>query len=96
MNIKSVKIKEGYILRELGGEFCVFYENDSENGSLLGLPSVNETCVFLWDHLERGADAQKLVEAVANKYDIDFEDAEYEVGEFLAKLIHGDVVVIHN
>ncbi len=95
MNIKSVKLKEGYILRELGGEFCIFHEDDSENGSLLGLPSVNETCIFLWERLEKGADAQKLIAAVVDKYGVDEEEAEYEVGEFLAKLIHGDVVVIH-
>lgn len=92
MDIKSVKIKEGYILRELGGEFCIFYEEDSENGSLLGLPSVNETCIFLWERLENGADTQELIDAVAKKYGVDEEDAEYEVGEFLAKLIHGNVV----
>ena len=95
MDIKSVKIKNGYILRELGGEFCIFHESDSENGSLVGLPSVNETCIFLWDRLANGADAQMLIEAVADKYGIEFEDAEYEVGEFLAKLIHGDVVIIN-
>jgi hypothetical protein len=32
MNIKSVKLKKGYLLRELGGEFCIFEEADSENG----------------------------------------------------------------
>jgi len=95
MDIKSVKIKEGYILRELGGEFCIFYENDSENGSLVGLPSVNETCIFLWDRIEKGADTQDLIDAVSHKYGIDDDDAEYEVGEFLAKLIHGNVVELY-
>jgi len=95
MDIKSVKIKEGYILRELGGEFCIFYEEDSENGSLIGLPSVNETCIFLWDRLEKGADTQELINAVAKKYGVDEDDAEYEVGEFLAKLIHGNVVELN-
>ncbi len=94
MNIKSVKLKEGYILRELGGEFCIFHENDSNNGSLTGLPSVNEACIFLWSRLEKGADTQELITSVADKLEINREDAEYEVGEFLAKLIHGNVVEI--
>ena len=51
MNIRYVKLKEGFILRELGGEFCIFHAEDSDNGSLLGLPSVNEACVFLWSQL---------------------------------------------
>jgi hypothetical protein len=94
VNIRSVRIKDGYILRELGGEFCIFDEADSENGSLTGLPSVNETCIFLWGRLEAGENTDELIYAVSNKFDIDREEAEYEVGEFLAKLIHGSVVEI--
>lgn len=94
MNIKNLKLKEGYILRELGGEFCIFNELDSENGSLLGLPSVNEVCVFLWGRLEDGADANAMVKAAAFKYGIEEDEAEYEVEEFLAKLIHGGVVTL--
>lgn len=96
MDIKSVKLKEGYILRELGGEFCIFHESDCENGSLLGLPSINESCIFLWDRLEKGSDAQKLIAAVADQFGIDEEEAEYEVGEFLAKLIHGNIILMND
>lgn len=94
MHIKTIKLKEGYILRELGGEFCIFNEKDCENGSLLGLPSVNEACIFLWCRLEKGANTNELIEAVAEKYAIEEDEAEYEVAEFLAKLIHGNVVDI--
>lgn len=92
MNIKKVKLIDGYVLKELGGEFCIFLESDSDNGSLLGLPSVNEACIFLWGKLEDGADTDELIEAVVKKYDMDEDEAEYEVGEFLAKLIHGEVI----
>ncbi len=94
MNIRYVKLKEGFILRELGGEFCIFHVEDSENGSLLGLPSVNEACVFLWSHLEKGANVDRLLQTVAEKYGMEEEEAEYEVAEFLAKLIHGNVVEV--
>lgn len=92
MNIKTVKLKDGYILRELGGEFCIFCESDSQQGSILGMPSVNEACIFLWSRLQQGADVNALIQAVSQKYDIEEEEAEYEVAEFLAKLIHGDIV----
>lgn len=94
MNIKSVKLKEGYLLRELGGEFCIFDEADSENGSLMGLPSVNEICIFLWSRLEKGADVETLINATAEKLGMERDEAEYEVGEFLAKLLHGNVIEI--
>lgn len=94
MDIKNVKLKPGFVLRELGGEFCIFEEKDSQSGSLDGLPSVNETCIFLWNSLERGTDLLGLVKLLEVKNGIDEDEAWLEVEEFLAKLIHGNVVEI--
>lgn len=94
MDIKNVKLKPGYILKELGGEFCIFDEKDSQSGSLDGLPSVNETCIFLWNNLERGAALFDLVKLLEEKKGIDEEDAWLELEEFLAKLINGNVVEV--
>ncbi len=94
MKIKSVKLKPGFILKELGGEFCIFDERDSQNGSLNGLPSVNETCIFLWNSLERGTEVTELIKLLSEEKNIDEEDAQLELEEFLAKLIHGKVVDI--
>ena len=92
MESKILKLKPGFILRELGGEFCIFNESESDEGSLLGLPSVNETCAFLWNRLEVGADKNELIKAVMIECDYDEDDAEYEVNEALAKLIHGGII----
>jgi hypothetical protein len=94
MIIKHVKLKPGFVLKELGGEFCIFDERDSQNGSLNGLPSVNETCIFLWNSLERGTKVTDLVSLLSEEKDIDEEDATLELEEFLAKLIHGNVIEI--
>lgn len=95
MDSKIIKLKPGFILRELGGEFCIFYERDSNEGSLLGLPSVNETAAFLWHRLEVGALKEELVKAVMVECDLDEDDALYEVHEVLAKLIHGEIIEIN-
>ncbi len=92
MESKILRLKPGYILRELGGEFCIFNELDSNAGSLLGLPSVNETCAFLWNRLEIGAVKEELVKAVMIECDLEEDDALYEVHEVLAKLIHGRII----
>lgn len=92
MLIRTIKIKEGFILRELGGEFCLAYESDANNGALNGLPSLNETGIFLWDRLEKGCTPEELITALISKKQLDREDAEADVGEFLAKLINGKVV----
>ena len=92
MDIKSIKIKPGYILRELGGEFCIIFENDSNNGALTNLPSINETGIYLWTKLEQGYTATELIDALMEKNNILFEDAQEDVGEFLAKLLNGKIV----
>lgn len=92
MLIRTIKIKEGFVLRELGGEFCLAYESDTNNGALNGLPSLNETGIFLWDRLEKGCTPEELITALISKNQLDREDAEADVGEFLAKLINGKVV----
>lgn len=94
MKIKNVKLKPGFTLKELGGEFCIFDERDSQHGSLNGLPSVNEICIFLWNSLERGAGVGELITLLSEEKNIDEEDARLELEEFLAKLIHGNVVEI--
>lgn len=95
MDIKNVKLKPGFVLKELGGEFCIFDERDSQNGSLDGLPSVNEICIFLWNSLERGVSVTELITLLSEEKMIDEEDATLELEEFLAKLIHGNVVEIN-
>lgn len=96
MKINSVRLKPGFVLKELGGEFCIFDESDSQNGSLDGLPSVNETCIFLWNSLERGSDIKELAVKLSQEKKLDQEDAQLEVEEFLAKLINGNVVEVNS
>lgn len=90
--IKNIRIKSGYILRELGGEFCLALESDTSNGALIGLPSINETGIYLWEKLKCGANGEELIEALMLHNDMEYEDAFEDVGEFLAKLINGDII----
>lgn len=92
MIIKQIKIKDGFVLRELGGEFCLAYEGDSHNGALNGLPSINEIGIFLWTYLEKGYTPDELITALILNKQMDYEDAEADVSEFLAKLINGKIV----
>lgn len=91
MRIKKVKIKTGFLLRELGGEFVIVHVQDKE-GSVDGMPSINETGVFLWNKLESGGTPMELVELLSREKGIDLDEAEQDVGEFLAKLINGKIV----
>lgn len=92
MLIKSITIKSGYILRELGGEFCLAYDGDKNNGALNSLPSINESGIFLWTKLEQNYSPVELIHALMEKNKMDYEEAQSDVEEFLAKLINAKIV----
>lgn len=94
MLIKSVTIKKGFAVKEHGGEFCVVNEAESNNGTVVGMPSINETGIFLWERITQGDSTEALIEALMKKHNIEYEDAYEDVGEFLAKLINGNIVNI--
>lgn len=92
MLVKRIKLKPGYVLREMGGEFNIFSEADKMNGSLVSMPSINELGIALWTQMEKGVDCEGLIRYTMERSGIDEEEAELDVGEFLAKLIHAGVV----
>jgi hypothetical protein len=93
MTISQVRIKEGYILREFGGEFNIFNETD-EAGAVVTMNSVNELGCFLWTKLKNQATYHELVQAVMLRNDIDEDESQMEVEELLAKLINAGIVEI--
>lgn len=92
MKIKSVSIKEEYFLNEFAGEFWIFSKKDNNNGSVSGLTALNGAFVYLWGQLEKGLSVDELIQALAKKKNLDIDDAEADVQEFLARLINGKIV----
>jgi hypothetical protein len=91
MTIKQIKIKDGYILREFGGEFNIFNDKD-EDGAVVTMNSVNELGCFLWSKLEKQSTYDELVQAVMVRNDMEEDESQMEVEELLAKLINAGVV----
>ncbi|MGB8455520.1 MAG: PqqD family protein [Anaerocolumna sp.] len=94
MKIQTIKIKKGYSIKEIGGEFCIVHDDDTNNGAVNGLPSINETGIFLWDRVMKNFTPEALIEALIERNNLDYEDAEADVGEFIAKLINGNIIDI--
>lgn len=79
-----MKIKEGYALRQVGGDFVVI-PMDS-NIHFDKMMTLNETGGFLWGALEKGAEIADLVSALTAEYDVDAATAEDAANKFVAKL----------
>lgn len=79
-----LRLKEGFLLREIAGRIVVLPVEDSMNLNLM--ISLNSTGRFLWERLKTGASAQELQEALMEAYDVSREQAQTDVDLFVEKL----------
>ena len=78
-----MKIKEGYLLRNVAGNDVVVPVG---NLDFDGMITLNETAAFLWDALQSDTNEDALVEKMTEAYEIDEATAQKDVAAFLNKL----------
>ena len=78
-----MKIKEGFILREVAGDSIVMPGGDME---LNGMITLNETGAFLWKLLATETTEEELAAAIVGQYSVDEETAKTAVHNFVEKL----------
>ncbi len=84
-----MKIKDGYLLKEVAGAHVVVpVGNISFNGML----SLNETGVLIWKNLETGCTKEELTNAFLAEYDVSKETAEKDISVFLDKLSRAGIL----
>ena len=86
-----MKIKEGFILREVADSFIVVAIGDAVK-SFNGVINLNETSALLWKTLEKGAEKEDLVNALLNNYEVERELAETDVEAFITKLTEAGLI----
>ncbi len=85
-----MKIKDGYILRTIADDNVVLPSGDELDLSIM--ITLNDTGRFLWEWLEKGAEADELVAALLAEYDVDEATARAGVDAFLEKLKANDLL----
>lgn len=83
-----MKIKNGFVLRNVAGQFVVLPTGDTLNLNMM--ITLNETGAFLWKQLENENDEAGLVAALLAEYDVDEATAKNAVEGFVAKLNKND------
>lgn len=86
-----MKIKSGFILREVAGSFIVVAVGERVK-DFNGVINLNETGAFLWENLAKGSDAEGLISALLNEYEVDEEIAKRDVETFINKLTEAGLV----
>lgn len=86
-----MKIKEGFILREVAGVNMVV-PLGAETIDFNGMITLNDTGMLLWKALSSETDINSLVNIILNEYEIDEKTARNDVIEFIEKLKETDIL----
>ncbi len=86
-----MKIKSGFILREVAGSFIVVAVGEAVK-DFNGVINLNETGAFLWKLLQDGNDEQGLTKALLDEYDVEESVANTDAKNFIAKLTEAGLV----
>ena len=79
-----MKLKEGFILRQVAGQTVVLPVGDTLDLNLM--ITLNDTGRFLWELLQSETNEDALVAALLKEYDVDAETARGAVQAFVQKL----------
>jgi len=79
-----MKLKDGFILREVAGQIVVLPSGDELDLNMM--ITLNEVGKFIWVLLEEETDEATIVDAILKEYDVDKATAEVAVAGFIKKL----------
>lgn len=80
-----MKIKNGFVVREIAGE-CVVVALGEASKIFNGIIKLNPTARIMWDMLAKGSDKDAVVDAILNDYEVDRETVECDFDRFVEKL----------
>ena len=80
-----MKIKNGYLLREVAGENVVIAVGEAAK-EFKGMIRLNPTGAFLWKLLESDTDESAMLAAMLDKYDIDEDTAKRDIAAFVSSV----------
>ncbi len=84
MENKKYSIKQGYVVREVAGEFIAVPVDASCGTNIIVLNPVSK---LLWDELKTEKSFDELLDAMLKNYDVSKEEAESDLKEFLMQLV---------
>ena len=79
-----MKLKNGFILREVAGEIVVVPSGDTLDLNMM--ITLNETAAFLWKKLENDISKEELANDLFAEYEISQEEAMSNVEKFIENL----------
>ena len=86
-----MKIKEGFVIREIAGQSVVIALGAAAK-SYNGMIRLNDTAKLIWQGLEKGMDKDAIVDMILEEYDVERELAEKDFDKFVNALIGANII----
>ena len=86
-----MKIENRFILRQIMNDYVIVPVGKTVL-DFNGVITINETGAFLWERMQEEFSISSLVEAVLNEYDIDRQQAQKDVEDFIEVLKDNNIL----
>lgn len=87
-----MKIREGFILRDVAGKSFVV-ATGALSAEFQAMITLNETGRFIWELLEKGAERDEVVKAICDAYEVEDKSVvEGDVDLFIEKLKKDNII----
>ena len=86
-----MKIKEGFVLKELAGSSMVV-PLGSQVVNFSSIIKLSESGAFLWQLLSEDKTIDELTDAMLSEYDVDEDRAKADIEKFIKKLEEADLI----
>ncbi len=86
-----MKIKDGYLLREVAGSNIVVPIGEGAM-DFSGVITLNDVGAFIWKNMEEDITKDELVRKILAEYDVDEETAKKDVEEYVSSLKGADLI----
>lgn len=84
-----MKRKDSFVEEKVGEFFYIYPIGENIDGKIF---SMNDTCKYVWDLLEKDQTESQIIEAVASYYGVESEMVSEDIKEILSQMCIAGVI----
>lgn len=88
-----MKIKEGFVIREIGGEILGVATGRAAD-DFRGMLILNETAREIWNGLEAGKSEEDILKQIVENYDVEEETAKRDMKNVIEKMKEAGILIL--
>lgn len=81
----SMKIKEGFVLRDVAGQAVVIAVGDASR-TFHGMINLNATGRMIWQGVSEGLPESEIAERLTEEFDVDLQTAQKDIRDMISRM----------